>query len=368
MPLTTRFKHRAARVRAELRRYGLEALLVTSRANIQYLTGFSGTAGAALLSPAALDLVVDFRYYEQATYEAPGAHRLLVEGSRYEAAIAEAVRAAGVRRLALEADHVTVAEHMGLTGALPGVDLIPSRGLIEVVRAIKDDHEIALIRQAAAITSEAVAEALAGIRVGMTERALAATVEAGMRARGADGTAFPTLVASGPRTALPHPRPGDRPFAAGDWILVDAGALLGGYRADMSRALVLGHPTVAQTAAWNAVRAALAAGIAAIRPGIEAGAVDEACRAVLRERGFARLFGHDAGHGVGLDLHETPRLAAGSEDDLEAGMIVTVEPGLYEPGVGGVRLEELVLVTSEGAELLTTAPLGLCSLPSLHRS
>lgn len=368
MPHTSRTKRRAGRVRAELRRYGLEALLVTSRANVQYLTGFRGTAGAALLTPGGLDLVVDFRYYEQAADEAPAANRLLVEGARYEAAIAEAVRAAGVRRLAIEADHVTVAEHMGLAGALPGVDLIPSRGLVEVARAVKEADEIALIRRAAAITSEAVAEAIAEVRAGMTERQLAARIEAAMRARGADGTAFPTLVAGGPRTALPHPRPGDRPFAPGDWVLVDAGAQVEGYRADMSRSFVLGEPTPAQAAAWDAVYAALAAGLAAIRPGVPARAVDEACRRVLAERGYARLFGHDTGHGVGLDLHEAPRLAAGADDELEPGMIVTVEPGLYEPGVGGVRLEELALVTPEGAELLTTAPLGLASLPSLHRS
>ncbi len=368
MTVTTRLKRRAARVRAELRRYGLEALLVTSRANVQYLTGFLGTAGTAVLTPDDLDLVVDFRYYEQAASEAPGVHRLLVEGARYEVAIAEAVRAGCVRRLAFEADHVTVAEHMGLAGALPGVELIPSRGLIEVARAIKEEEEIATIRRAAAITSAAVGEALAGIRPGLTERALAAAVEAGMRARGADGTAFPTLVAGGPRSALPHPRPGDRPFTLGDWILVDAGALVDGYRADMSRSLVLGRPTAVQAAAWDAVRAALDAGLAAIRPGLPARGVDDACRKVLRERGYVRLFGHDAGHGVGLDLHEMPRIGAGSDDELEPGMVVTVEPGLYEPGVGGVRLEELVLVTSNGAELLTTAPLGPSSLPSLHRS
>ena len=359
---------RATRVRAELRRYGLEALLVSSPANVHYLTGFRGTAGAALLTNEAIDLVVDFRYYEQAATEAPGARRLLVEGSRYEAAIAEAVRQAQLARVAFEADHLTVAEHMGLATALPGVILVPSRGLVEVARAIKEAGELAAIRRAAAITSAAVADALADVRAGMTERALAAAVEAGMRARGADGAAFPTLVASGPRAALPHPRPGDRPFAAGDWILVDAGAMVDGYRADMSRSFVLGRPTPAQVAAWQAVHAALEAGIAAIKPGRPAREVDAACRQVLRERGYERLFGHDAGHGVGLELHETPRLAAGSDDELEAGMVVTVEPGLYEAGVGGVRLEELLLVTSSGAELLTTAPLAMSSLPSLHRS
>lgn len=368
MPFSTRLTRRAARVRRELRRYGLEALLVSSRANVQFLTGFRGTAGAALLTPDALDLVVDFRYYEQAASEAPLARRILVEGDRYEAAYAEAVRAAGLRRLAFEADHVTVAEHMGIALALPEVELIPSRGLVEVARAIKEDAELATIRRAAAITSEAVAEALAGLRGGMTERALAAAIEAGMRARGADGCAFPTLVAGGPRSALPHPQPGERGFAPGDWILVDAGALVEGYRADMSRSLVLGPASVAQAAAWDAVRAALDAGLAAIRPGVPARAVDEACRRVLRDRGYARLFGHDAGHGVGLELHEAPRLAASSEEALEAGMIVTVEPGLYEPGVGGVRLEELILVTSDGAEVLTTAPLALSSLSSLQRS
>ena len=364
---TTR-KRRAARVRAEMRRYGLDALLVTSRANVQYLTGFKGTAGTALLTPGGLDLVVDFRYYEQAATEAPGARRVLVDGARYEAAIAEAVRTAGPRKLAVEADHLTVAEHMGLAGLLPEVALVPSRGLVEVARAIKDEEEIALIRRAAAITSEAVAEALAAVRPGLTERALANVVEAAMRARGADGTAFPTLVASGPRAALPHPRPGDRALEAGDWVLIDAGAQVDGYRADMTRSFVLGAPTAAQVAAYDAVRAALDAGLAAVRPGRAAREVDAACRRVLSARGYGRLFGHDAGHGVGLELHEAPRIGPGGDEELEAGMIITVEPGLYEPGVGGVRLEELVLVTPQGAELLTTAPWGPGALSSLPRS
>jgi Xaa-Pro aminopeptidase len=368
MSTTNRLKRRAARVRTELKRYGLDALLVTARSNVSYLTGFRGTQGAVLVTPQALDLVVDFRYYEQAASEAPAARRVLVEGARYDAAICEAIRQAGGRRVGFEADHLTVAEHMALGTGLTGVDLVPSRGLVEVARAIKDEEEIAMIRRAAAITSEAVADALGAARPGMTERELAGIVEAGFRARGADGPAFPTLVAGGPRAALPHPRPGDRPFEDGDWILVDAGACVGGYRADMSRSFVLGSPTPAQAAAWQAVRDALAAGLAAIRPGRPAGAIDEACRKVLRSRGYERLFGHDAGHGVGLDLHEMPRLGRGSDEVLEAGMVVTVEPGLYEPGVGGVRLEELALVTPHGAELLTTAPLALYALPSLHRS
>jgi Xaa-Pro aminopeptidase len=344
-------------------------LLITCRANLRYLTGLRGTSGAALLTARSLDLIVDFRYYAQAATEAPDSRRVLVEGARFDVAIADAIRAAGVVRLAFEADHLTFAEHMALEPRLPeDCRFVPSRGLVEVIRAVKDAGEVAMIRMAAAITSETVAAAIASTDPGMTERELAARIEAGFRARGADGLAFPTLVASGPRSALPHPRPTDRRMAAGEWGLVDAGAMVDGYRADMTRSFVLGRPTAAQVEAWEAVHAALRAGLAAVRPGVPARAIDEACRRVLQSRGFGLGFGHDTGHGVGLDLHELPNIGPGGDDLLVAGMVITVEPGLYEPGVGGVRLEELCLVRPEGAELLTTAPLALASLPSVKRS
>lgn len=362
-------KRRVARVRAQVKAHGLDALLITGPANLRYLTGLRGTSGAALLTPKGLDLIVDFRYYEQAATEAPGTRRVLVEGNRFDVAIAEAIRESGVRRLAFEADHLTYAEHMALEPRLQRACVfVPSRGLVEIVRAVKEAGEMELIRKAAAITSASVAAAIASVEPGMTERELAARIEAGFRSRGADGLAFPTLVASGPRAALPHPRPSDRRLAAGEWVMVDSGALVDGYRADMTRTFVLGQPTPAQIAVWEAVHAALQAGLAAARPGVRGAAIDEACRRELRARGYGHLFGHDTGHGVGLDLHELPGIGPASDDVIEAGMVITIEPGLYEPGVGGVRLEELALVRPEGAELLTTAPLALSSLSSIGRS
>ena len=359
----TRFRRRAAATRAELRRVGLAGLLVTTPENMTWLTGLRGSAGAALLTADRLDLLIDFRYYEQAAEEAPEARRVLVPEGRYDVAIASQVGNAGLARVGFEAEHLTVAELMGLEVQAPHVAWVPSRGLIERPRAVKDAWEIAAIRRAAAITSLAVAQALAAARVGMTEAAIADHVELAMRAQGAEGPAFPTLVASGPRAALPHPRPSLRQLAPGDWLLVDAGAVVDGYRADMTRSIVVGPATPRQAAAWEAVQAALLAGLAAVRPGARAADVDRACRSTLSGRGYAALFGHATGHGVGLALHEAPWVGADGDDVLSPGMVLTVEPGLYEAGVGGVRLEELVLVTREGAELLTTAPRGIGLLP-----
>jgi Xaa-Pro aminopeptidase len=252
--------------------------------------------------------------------------------------------------------------------ALPDVEWVPSRNLVASGREVKDPAEIASIRRACAITSAAVTAAMAMLAPGVEEREVAAEIERNFKRLGADGLAFPTLVASGDRTAQPHPQPGDRRLQAGEWLLIDAGCTSGGYCADMTRTMVLGRPDKRQHEVWDAVRAALEAGLAAVRPGARARDVDAACRRVLAGKGLAGYFGHDTGHGVGLTLHEGPRLSADSEDVLEPGMLVTVEPGVYMPGWGGVRLEELALVTADGREVLTTAPLGLTPLSTLFTS
>jgi Xaa-Pro aminopeptidase len=359
----TRTTHttRLTSVRRELKRLKLPALLISHPANLTYMTGFRGSDGMALLTADRLVLVVDFRYVEQAREQAPGAEILQVMGADYDDALAEGIRQLELKTLAFEADALEVSRHMALTWRLPELALIPSRGIVEREREVKDEDEIARIRRAANITGAAIVAGLAAARPGVSERAIAAEVEAVLWQLGAEGPAFPTLVASGPRAALPHPRPGDRRLEAGDWLLIDAGAVLDGYRADMSRTVVLGEPDARQREAWSAVQAALTAGLAAVKPGARAGGVDRACREVLKKRGWDAAFGHDTGHGVGLDLHEGPRLAPGSDDRLEPGMVITVEPGVYVPGWGGVRLEQLVLVTPSGAELLTKAPVTLAA-------
>lgn len=359
MTRSSPFKIRLKGIRQELARLRLPALLVTDRANVAYLTGFTGTVATALVTPERLLLVVDFRYHAQATAQAPHAQLVQVVGARYDDAVAEAIVELRLARLAFEADALPVSRHMGLTWRLPRLDLVPTRGVVERGREVKDAEELQAIRTAARVTSAAIAHAIAMARPGVTERELAAAVEAEMWRRGAQEPAFPTLVASGPRTALPHPSPTTRPLEPGDWLLVDAGARVDGYCADMTRTVVLGPPSERQLHAFEAVQAALAAGLATVRPGVRTADVDAAARAVLGTRGWARAFGHDTGHGVGLEIHEAPRIAADGDDTLQAGMVITVEPGVYEAGWGGVRLEQLVLVTPNGHEVLTGAPIAL---------
>lgn len=365
MSAKTRLARRADAVRRQLKRHRLDGLLVTDMANVAYLTGFSGTAGMALVTAHAVHLIVDFRYFEQAAAEAPGASLVHVDRAFYGAAIAQALLDTGARHLAFEAEQVPYATYMAWQDESPDVTWTPSRGLVEAGRELKDAGEIVSIRQAAAITSAAVTGALAMLAPGVSEREVAAEIERNFKRLGADGTAFGTLVAAGERAALPHPRPGDRKLQPGEWLLIDSGATVGGYCADMTRTLVLGRPDRRQREVWDAVREALDAGLNAARPGVKASAVDAACRRVLAARGLDKYFGHDTGHGVGLSIHEAPRLAPDSDDVLEPGMIITVEPGVYVPGWGGVRLEELALVTNDGLEVLTTAPVALTPLSTL---
>ncbi|MDB5096652.1 MAG: Xaa-Pro dipeptidase [Cyanobacteria bacterium RYN_339] len=359
MPKGNRLKSRLHEIRREMARLGLPALLVTDAANVAYLTGFQGTSACVVMTADRAALIVDIRYYEQATRQAPQTERVLVQGALYDEALVNTLQDLGATRLAFEADALPVARHMAVSWRLPKLELVPTRGIVERAREVKDADELVLVRAAADITSGAILRALEVMSVGMSERAVASLVEAEFWRLGADGPAFPTLVASGPRSALPHPRPGDRLIEAGDLVLIDAGAVVEGYRADMSRTVVVGPPTRKQRAVWDAVHAALEAGLARVRPGVAASAVDAACRKALQARGFAAV--HDTGHGVGLDLHEGPRVAGDSEDVLAPGMVITVEPGVYEAGWGGVRLEQLVLVTPAGPEVLTTAPLAIAS-------
>lgn len=368
MATTTSLRRRLEPIRRVLKRHGLDGLLVSNRANVRYLTGFTGSAGLALVTAEALYMIVDFRYFEQAALESPLAERVHVEAAHYHRAIAQAAREAGCRSLGFEADECSYADFLALSDALPGLNLVPSRHLVASFREIKDAGEIACIRRAAEATSRAVTAALATLAAGQTEREVASEIDRHLKRLGCEGQAFETLVAFGDRAALPHPRPSDRPLAPGDWVLVDAGGVVDGYMADMTRTVVFGPPTDRQAEIHRAVREALAAGLAAIRPGVPASAVDAACRQALAEAGFDAGFGHPSGHGVGLELHETPLLAAETAEPLEPGMILTVEPGVYLPGEGGCRIEELAIVTEEGVEVLTSAPMGLTSLCTLDHS
>ena len=352
---------------------GLELLLVTHAANIFYLTGFRGSAGMLLVGPGEATLIVDSRYVTAARRvldeaSTPGEPIDLAEvETSYEETLCQLLRARGSCRLGIETDHMTLARYDWIERALAGsgVELQRTSGLVEASRLVKDPREVAILRAAGDRISDVMAEMLAGLRQGRRERDVAADIDWAVRRAGFEGPAFETIVASGPNSALPHARPGDRELASGDLVLLDFGGVHEGYCVDLTRVAALGPPPPPAAAWHDAVRAAHAAALSAIRPGTAVGEVDGAARNTLTDRGLGDAFGHGTGHGLGIEVHEAPRIgkrraADGPEDvRLAPGMVITVEPGVYLPGEGGIRLEDDVVVTETGCELLTDVPLDL---------
>lgn len=334
---------------------GLPLLLVTSLTNILYLTGFRGSAGAALVGPLELVLFVDPRYTLQARAEAAGVE--VIEAKRgFLVGAAAWLRKRGARAVGYEAAHLTCAEFEHLVSETrPRVKFKPAGGLIEELRSVKDEEEIAKIRSAGRLTVEVFKEMLGQVRAGVRESDLAAEIEYRMRKKGAQGAAFETIVASGPRGAFPHARASCKLLEKGDLVIFDLGAILSGYAADMTRTVSLGEPGRRVRSLYNAVAGAQQRAVEALREGARARDVDAAARRYLAARGVARFFTHSTGHGVGLEIHEPPRLGRGEKARLRAGCVVTAEPGVYLEGLGGIRIEDTVLVGADGPEILTPA-------------
>lgn len=354
---------RLGRLRRELAAAGAQALVVDSPFNRRYLSGFTGSDGLLWVTPADAALVVDFRYWEQARQQAP-AWRLVRQdpGSRPEEALIRLCRSAGIAKLGVEGSHLPVQRYFEWRQSL-GVELLALAPLVERLRAVKDAAEVAAVRQAAQLADAALAAVLPAVRPGAAEDDLALRFEFEARRRGAEGLSFPTIVASGPRGSLPHATPTGRRLQSGDLVTWDYGVRLEGYCSDATRTYALGEPGGEARAVHDLVLAALGAGLAAIRPGVRCADVDAAARAVIEAAGRGDQFGHGTGHGVGLEVHEAPRLSRQAGDSvLEAGMLVTVEPGVYVAGRLGVRVEELAVVRAAGPELLTGAPRELCIL------
>ena len=360
---------RLARARGRMAAFGIDALLVTHLPNVRYLTGMRASAAAAVVDADAVVLITDARYTTSARTLAETAGAAIglavveVQGT-YEQAIRDVVRGRRVARLGVEADHISLARWQWLRDSLGDQPaLVSTTGLIEAGRMIKDEGEIARFRTAGRLLAGVVPAALRLARAGRTEREIAADIECALAAAGFEDRAFETIVASGPASALPHARPGGRRLSPGDMVVLDFGGVHDGYCVDLSRTASVGPPGAEAVRLHAAVLAAQTAAIAAVRPGARASAVDEAARGVLRERGLAEAFQHGTGHGLGLEVHEAPRIAPaarlqgpGADVVLEAGMVITIEPGVYIPGAGGVRVEDDVLVTAGGSELLTDAP------------
>lgn len=349
-----RFGLRVASLQRMLPEQGLEALLITHLPNIRYLSGFTGTAARLLVSRTECFLVVDFRYYAQAALEAPLCTQVQSHGAGFEEATVEAILLSEARKVGFESGYLSFWDHGRLEVSLPkGIQLVPSGGQTEALRMVKDAQEIEAIRTAARITSEAIAEVLPDLQPGMTEAELAARLEYRFRSRSFDQAAFDTLVASGERAARIHARPTGRALACGEPLLIDCGASFQGYKADMSRTVSLGRPDRRFVALHGAVKEALDRVIAAIRPGASLRRLDAIARDTLAAHGLAASFVHGLGHGIGLEVHEEPWLGPLEEGELAAGMVIAVEPGVYLEDWGGVRLEDTVLVTETGCEVLT---------------
>jgi Xaa-Pro aminopeptidase len=334
----------------------LPSLLVTNLRNIAYLTGFRGSAAVALFNSREGFLWVDPRYTLQAQEEARGVE-VIEERKGLHKAAAEWLKTNKIWRVGYEQAHLTCADFSRLQrGAGRRINFLPVSGLVEQLRAVKDEEEVAKIRGAGRITVEVFEKVLGGVRPGLSESELGAEIEYQMRKKGAEGVAFETIVASGARAALPHARASRKLLRENEFVIFDLGAILAGYAADMSRTVYLGEPSRRLRGLYNAVVEAEEKAVRSALPGVRAAEVDAVARRSLAGRGLARLFTHSTGHGVGLETHELPRLARGEKARLQAGHVVTVEPGVYLEGWGGIRVEDTILVRPGGPEVLTPAP------------
>lgn len=339
-------------VRARLPDADADALLVTAPPNVRYLSGFTTPAdGRVLVTADGAYLFTDDRYTVQAAEESWLAEQIIADDW-----LPRVVELVPGQRLAIEAEHLTVAQRASLEHHL-GREVVPSEGLLRPLRMRKRDFEIAWLREAARVTDLALGQVLESLlQPGVRELDVALALERAMRAAGADGTSFEIIVASGPRSAMPHGVASHRQIEAGDLVTIDLGARVGGYHADMTRAIGVGPVREPLTDWYRSVLAAQEAAVAAVGPGVSGQALDALAREHLAEAGLAEHFSHSLGHGTGLAVHEGPTLSARSQDTLEPGMVVTVEPGVYVAGQGGLRIEDLVLVTDDGHELLSRSP------------
>jgi Xaa-Pro aminopeptidase len=347
--------HAARRRRAQekIAETGADAALITSVPNVRYLTGLASSNAALLLTAdGAAVLATDSRYTLAARRDCPDVE-LLTERS-IETRLAAEVTGRGLRTVAFEAHEMSVERHGELVARAEGVTVIPFGRKIEELRTVKDPSELELLGTACRISGQAIADIFALIRPGVTERQLAAALDARMTALGAERPAFDTIVASGPNGAIPHHAPTDRPVRRGDLITMDFGALYGGYHADMTRTVALGEPAGWQREIYELVAAAQRAGLDAARPDADVADVDAAARDLIRDAGHGDHFQHGLGHGVGLEIHEAPTIGYARTGKLASRVPVTVEPGVYLPGRGGVRIEDVLVVGAGGTGLLTT--------------
>lgn len=346
---------RVNRLRGLMKEAGVDAFYVTCPENFFYLSSFSGSSGAVLAGLERAYLFADFRYAVQAAQQSHDFIIVEISGNGHEQ-LRTVLEREKVTMLGCEGDYLSYNQYVALKESLPGINLQPLGGMVEELRQIKDGTEIAALEEAVRMADEAFAEILEEIKPGKQERELALQLEYTMRRKGAERVSFAIIVASGRRSAMPHAVASEKLLQNGDLVTLDFGAVYRGYHSDITRTVVLGKPTDYQLEIYDIVLEAQQQGIAAVQPDVKAMDVDRAARNIIEWHGYGKYFGHSAGHGLGLQIHEKPGLSVRDGTFLQPGMAVTVEPGIYLPGWGGVRIEDTVLVTSDGRRVLTRSP------------
>src|SRR5262245_3062415 len=358
------FFSRRENLRRDLKTDRLDALLISSPTNVSYLTGFAGDSSVLLLGRERDLVLSDGRFATQLQQECSEVETYIRPNNQaLNQAVAQVVGTLGFRCVGFEAATLTVADHQRLRQLLPSIDLVATMDRVEALRQIKDELEILAIREVIRFTEEAYCMLRTQLQEGATEKEVADQLEANLRTCGATGSSFPPIVAVGARSALPHARPTNTTRIGQDqFVLFDWGATGRAYKSDLTRVVVTGKVTHEFETVYRTVLAAQERGIATIRPGIRAHEGDAEARSVIEQAGFGRFFDHGLGHGLGMEIHEAPRLRKESDTILQSGMIVTVEPGIYLPDWGGIRIEDDVLVTSDGCEVLSHLPKALDSV------
>lgn len=347
--------HNLSRVKNNFLQTGLDALVISNAGNRRYLSGFTGTNGLLLLTRDTNFLLTDFRYAEQAKLQTEGFLIAQYDKSMY-AKLGELAASYGFKKIGLEKDDTTLGAYEEYRRSLPAVEFVPVSNPCEEWRRIKSPHELDLLKRAVEIADKTFLHIKEILRAGLTESEIAFEIEFFMRRIGAEKTAFDIIVASGERSSLPHGVASAKTIAPGELVTLDFGAVYQGYHSDITRTLVAGKPTPRQEEIYRLVLKAQETVIKEIGPGLKASAADALARDIIQEAGLGENFGHGLGHGVGLDIHEGPRLSPRDDTILEPGMVVTVEPGVYISGWGGVRIEDIVLITPRGCEVLTKSP------------
>ncbi len=348
-------KDRIKRVRQKMQEDGLDAFLIDSPENRFYLTGFTGTAGKVLFTPEKNFFLTDFRYTEQARKQILDYHILEIK-QKFEEELVKLVKDEKVKRMGFESEVVTYEQYEKYKESFEGIELTAAKNLVKDLRLIKDTDEIDRIKKAVMITDKAFEYILGKVKPGISEKELALEMEFFLKKQGGTKNAFDFIVASGKRSSLPHGVASDKLLESGDFITFDFGTFYKGYCSDLTRTIVIGKPNSKQKEIYEVVLTAQQEVIKKIKPGMTCEETDGIARDIIKKAGFADNFGHGLGHGIGLEIHEGPRVSYTSEDVLKPGMVITDEPGIYIPDWGGVRIEDDLLITEEGCEVLNKAP------------